>query len=56
MSYEVPIKKTVDLTDEEAETLFNALVFARDTNNSEYKGDFDPETLKALINKLASFY
>jgi hypothetical protein len=52
MAYEISLETIKNLTEEERETLFSALIYARDINGSEYEGDFDATVLDLLINKL----
>lgn len=40
------------VTEKMKDTLFNALIFARDMDGVEYNGDFDPDILDTLISKL----
>lgn len=52
MAYEIPKEVVDNLNEEERETLFNALIFARDMNGVEYDGDFDAVILDNLIEIL----
>lgn len=50
--YEISTEVVTNLSELERETLFNALIFARDMNGIEYDGDFDHEILDDLIDRL----
>lgn len=46
-------KMTYELDKKELDTLFNALVFARDMDGREENGDFDIDILDMLIEKFS---
>lgn len=52
MTYKIPKEVVDNLNEEEWETLFNALIYARDMNGVECDGDFDAVVLDNLIEKL----